>query len=125
MRYEKPEVWKNARELCTPVHQFIQKEQSSKNYILAGQVKGSSGSIMDNISEEFELNRIKKSSQFLFVSNGSAGEIWLQLNMAPDNSCITDEEFQNARIMAGDTAKMLSGLMNYLNSSVLKGTKNK
>jgi hypothetical protein len=52
-RFEDLKVWQLARELCQTIHKLTMKDLFSKDFKLIGQIKGSSGSIMDNIAEGF------------------------------------------------------------------------
>lgn len=124
-RFEDVKAWQNARELCKMIHHFTLKEAFSKDYRLVGQIKGSSGSIMDNIAEGFERNGKKEFLQFLSISKGSCGETRSQLYRAFDNEYILQGEFEQALHKAEDLSKMISGFMDYLNKCEIKGTKYK
>jgi len=54
-KFEDLEIWKKARELCKLIHIYTQYEKFAKDFKLVSQIKGSSGSVMDNIAEGFEL----------------------------------------------------------------------
>lgn len=124
-RFEDVKAWQNARELCKMIHHFTLKTAFSKDYRLVGQIKGSSGSIMDNIAEGFERNGKKEFLQFLSISKGSCGETRSQLYRALDNEYILQSEFEQALHKAEDLSKMISGFMDYLNKCEIKGTKYK
>lgn len=53
-RFEDLEIWQLAREICKDIWNIIQNSPLQKDYKLREQINGSSGSIMDNISEGFE-----------------------------------------------------------------------
>jgi four helix bundle protein len=59
-RFEDLEVWKLARLLCKDVFQITVREAFSKDFGLKDQIRNSSGSIMDNIAEGFELKSYRK-----------------------------------------------------------------
>lgn len=122
-RFEDLKVWQLARELCQTIHKLTLKEQFSKDFKLVGQIKGSSGSIMDNIAEGFERDGNKEFIQFLSVSKGSCGETRSQLYRAIDNGYITQEEFDSAYKMALEESKMIKSFIQYLKDSELKGNK--
>jgi four helix bundle protein len=115
--------WKKARELCKLIHKFSSKDTFSKDFKLVSQIKGSSGSAMDNIAEGFERGGNKEFVQFLSISKGSAGETRSQLYRALDNEYISKEEFQKAYLLADEVGKLAGGLINHLKSSDIKGNK--
>lgn len=122
-RFEDIKAWQQARELCKLIHGFTLKPTFSKDYRLVGQIKGSSGSIMDNIAEGFERNGNREFIQFLSISKGSSGETRSQLYRALDNQYISKDEFDKAFQMAEESSKLISGFMEYLNQSEIKGSK--
>ena len=124
-RFEDIIAWQKARILCKIIHGFTLKEPFLKDFKLVSQIKGSSGSAMDNIAEGSERGGNKEFIQFLFISKGSAGETRSQLYRALDNGYITEEEFKTAYQFAEEVSKLDSGLINHLNSSEIKGAKYK
>jgi four helix bundle protein len=122
-RFEDILSWQKARLLCKIIHDFTLKEQFSKDFKLVSQIKGSSGSAMDNIAEGFERDGNKEFSQFLSISKGSAGEIRSQLYRAFDNNYISEKEFQEAYNIADEVGKLNGALMKHLKQSDYKGQK--
>ncbi len=124
-RFEDILAWQKARILCNLINGYTLKELFSKDFKLVSQIKGSSGSAMDNIAEGFERGGNKEFIQFLFISKGSAGETRSQLYRAIDNDYISEEEFQKAYKLAEEVSKLIAGLINHLKSSDIKGDKYK
>lgn len=124
-KFEDIKSWQLARELCKLIHIYTQKDLFSRDYRLVGQVKGSSGSVMDNIAEGFERNGRREFIQFLSIAKGSSGELRSQLYRAHDNEYITNEEFDQAIRLCEEVSKLISGFMGYLNQSEIKGSKYK
>ncbi|GAT62496.1 four helix bundle protein [Paludibacter jiangxiensis] len=122
-RFEDIKAWQTARELCKQIHLLTQKESFSRDYRLIGQIKGSSGSVMDNIAEGFERNGNREFIQFLSIAKGSSGETRSQLYRALDNNYITKEEFDSTFRLAEEASRMISSFMQYLNQTDMKGTK--
>lgn len=122
-RFEDILAWQKARELCKLTYGYTLKEDFSKDFKLVNQIKGSSGSAMDNIAEGFERGGNKEFIQFLFISKGSAGEIRSQLYRALDNNYISQKEFTEAYNLAEEVSKLVSGLINHLKSSEIQGSK--
>ncbi|MCY1723568.1 four helix bundle protein [Prolixibacteraceae bacterium Z1-6] len=124
-RFEDILAWQKARILCKLINSYTLKGLFTKDFKLIGQIKGSSGSAMDNIAEGFERGGNKEFIQFLFISKGSVGETRSQLYRALDNEYITNEEFQKAYLLAEEVSKLVAGLINHLKSSEIKGDKYK
>jgi four helix bundle protein len=122
-RFEDIIAWQKARVLCKKIHVFTLKKPFYRDFKLVSQIKGSSGSAMDNIAEGFERGGNKEFSQFLSISKGSAGETRSQLYRALDNGYITEKEFNEAYLLADEVGKLTGALMNHLKSSELKGNK--
>ncbi len=122
-RFEDLEVWKKARELCKKIFALTLKEKFSKDYSLKDQIKRSSGSIMDNITEGFERGGKKEFIQFLYIAKSSAAETKSQLYRSLDYGYITDIEFKETYNECNDISKMIMGLIKYLNKSEYKGIK--
>lgn len=122
-RFEDIVGWQKLRILCNLINEITAKESFSRDFKLVSQIKGSSGSAMDNITEGFERGGNKEFVQFLSFSKGSAGETRSQLYRALDNGYISDEEFQQASNFADEVGKLVGGLMSHLKSSELKGNK--
>jgi four helix bundle protein len=122
-RFEDIIAWQKARVLCKMIHGFTLKKPFYRDFKLVSQIKGSSGSAMDNIAEGFERDGNKEFSQFLSISKGSAGETRSQLYRALDNEYISEKEFQEAYNLADEVGKLSGALMNHLKQSEFKGNK--
>jgi len=53
-QFEDLEIWKLSRVLCADIFKLTSKSKLVSDYKLYNQINGSSGSIMNNISEGFE-----------------------------------------------------------------------
>lgn len=122
-RFEDLEIWKKARELCQLIYTYTKKELFSRDFKLVAQIRSSCGSIMDNVAEGFERGGNKEFSQFIWIAKGSSGEVRSQLYRSLDNNYITQEEFLQAYNLSLEISSMSKNLIDYLNSSEIKGTK--
>ena len=78
---------------------------------------------MSNIAEGFERSGTKEFIQFLATAKGSAGEVRAQLYVALDQGYVDQSTFEPLSQSIIRISMMLSGPMNYLRKSNLKGTK--
>jgi len=122
-KFEDLKVWQAGRVLCKVIHQYTIMDSFSKDYKLIGQIKGASGSVMDNIAEGFERDGNREFIQFLSIAKGSSGEVCSQLYRTLDNNYISQEEFDVANDKCLECSKMLKSLILYLQDSDLKGNK--
>ena len=124
-KFEDLDLWKNSRELCKVVYMYANYELFGKDFRLRDQIRGASGSVMDNIGEGFERGGNKEFIQFLFISKGSCGEVKSQLYSALDNAYITKLEFDLSYKIANELSIGLSNFIKYLKQSEFKGSKYK
>jgi len=122
-KFEDLEVWKVARELCHDIFKLTLQDAFSKDFGLKDQIRGSSGSVMDNIAEGFERDGSREFVQFLSISKGSCGENRSQLYRARDQNYITKEQFELLSQKTIDLGSKISNLMIYLRNSDIKGNK--
>ncbi len=122
---EEIEAWKKARELTQSIYKASSTGLFSKDFGLRDQMRRASVSVMSNIAEGFERNGKKEFAQFLAVAKGSLGEIRSQLYVAFDQNYIDQEMFTFLYAKTNEIARLIGGLMNYLNRSGFKGTKYK
>ncbi len=124
-KFEDILAWQKARDLNKFIGAYIDTGRFKKNFRLIDQIEGSAGSIMDNIAEGFERSGNREFLQFLYISKGSCGEFRSQLYRALDRTYITQDEFSSLYDQAKEIIIMLQKLINYLETSNLKGVKYK
>ena len=116
-------VWQKARELSKQIFELTSRGTFAKDFGLKDQINRATGSIMDNIAEGFDRESKNEFVNFLSYSKGSAGEVLSQLYRAFDRSHISREECKRLEGNVQEIRKMLGGLINYLNSSNIRGMK--
>jgi len=121
--FEELPVWQKARELVKYVYDLTRKEAFGRDFSLVDQIRRASTSAMYNIAEGFERGSNTEFIQFLYISKGSAGETRTQFYVAFDQKYITPEEFKKGLLLCKDVSGQLSGLIDYLKGSRLKGEK--
>jgi four helix bundle protein len=121
--FEELPVWQKAREIVKYVYGFTKKEPFCKDFSLVDQMRRSSTSVMFNTAEGFERGSNAEFIQFLYIAKGSAGETRAQFYAALDQDYITSEEFKKGCLLCKEVSGQLSGLIDYLKGSRLKGEK--
>ncbi|WP_396174880.1 four helix bundle protein [Flavobacterium sp.] len=122
-RFEDLEIWQESRRLSKEIILLSKTTDLKTDFKLKGQIKSSSGSVMDNIAEGFERNGNGEFKQFLSVAKGSAGESRSQLYRVFDNDYITEEKLN---MLVADYEKLsikIHNFITYLNNNDFKGTK--
>jgi four helix bundle protein len=121
--FEDMEVWQRARVFSNKIYDLTSQGSFSKDYSLKDQINRAAGSVMDNIAEGFERGGNKEFIMFLSYSKGSAGEVRSQLYRAFDRKHIQQDMLNELQEEALLLSKMISGFMNYLQQSDMKGSK--
>lgn len=124
-KIEDLKVWQEARVLDKLVFEFLYNNSSLRDYDLKNQVSSASGSIMDNIAEGFGRGGNKEFRQFLTIARGSCTETRSQVIRATDRYYISIEQSNELLEKLELIAKMINGLIKYLNNTDLKGSKYK
>lgn len=94
-KFEDLEIWQEPRRLSNEIKEIVLNSELKNDFRLRDQIKGSSGSVMDNITEGFERDGNIEFRQFLSVAKGSAGESRSQLYRVLDYGDITGKNLKN------------------------------
>lgn len=122
-KFEDLEIWQLARELSKDIYSLTFIEPIKSDFRLKDQMRGSSGSIMDNIAEGFERGSKLEFINSLGYSKGEVGELKSQLYRSLDNQYISQEKFDDLYTKADLITKKITAFITYLNSSKIKGQK--
>ena len=122
-KFEDIEAWQLAREMTKAIYAISNDGAFARDFGLRDQIRRASVSIMSNIAEGFERGGDKEFLQFVSLAKGSSGEVRAQLYVALDAGYIDQQTFSRLSDMATQINRMLAGLMKYLRSSELKGSK--
>lgn len=122
-RFEDLEIWQEARRLSNEVKEIIFGSELKNDFKLRDQIKGSSGSVMDNIAEGFERDGNIEFRQFLSIAKGSAGESRSQIYRVFDYGYITNEKMEKLVADFEQLSKRIANFIIYLNKQDFKGNK--
>ena len=121
--FEDMEVWQQARTIAKAVYACSRQGELSRDFGLRDQLQRAAVSIMSNVAEGFERGTNKEFIQFLFIAKGSAGEVRSQLYIARDLEYIDENTFNQLNAALLSISRQISGFIQYLRSSNLKGQK--
>jgi four helix bundle protein len=124
-RFEDIDAWKRARELVKVIYQITGTGEFARDFGLRDQIRRAAVSVLSNIAEGFERDGNKEFLQFLSQAKGSCGEIRAQLYIALDQAYMGDAQFQEVLEQTMRVSRLIAGLMKYLNTSDIRGTKYK
>jgi len=122
-RFEDIEAWQKSRELTKEIYAVSNEGAFSKDFGLRDQIRRASVSVMSNIAEGYERSGNREFGQFLAQAKGSCGEVRAQLYAALDQGYLDKPTFDHLTDTAVQISRMLAGLMKYLRTSELKGSK--
>lgn len=119
--FEDLEIWQESRKISKVIFQMTEKKPFCLDYKLKNQIRGSSGSIMDNIAEGFDRGGNREFIQFLSIARGSCAETRSQLYRAHDYKYISKKELRESQRSCIKLSKKISSFMNYLKKSKYEG----
>ena len=122
-KFEDLNLWQKARTLSAKVYALTFVDPILSDFRFKDQIRGSVGSIMDNISEGFERGSKLEFINALSIAKGETGELKSQLYRGLDNNYFSLIQFEELYCLADEITKMITGLINYLNKSKYKGQK--
>ncbi|MEO6043416.1 MAG: four helix bundle protein [Tepidiformaceae bacterium] len=109
-RFEDVIAWQKARALNKSVYEATRSNPMSKDFGFVGQIQRASISVMNNIAEGFERNRLKEFHQYLSIAKASTAEVRSMLYAAHDIGYLQTAEFDQLMTMAMETTRVIAGL---------------
>lgn len=122
-RLEEIEIWQLLRKYAKDINQLLKTESFQYEFGLKGQMKNSSGSIMDNIAEGFGRGSKNEFVNFLTIAKGSAEESRSQLYRCLDCDLTDQAKHNELNEQAETIVRKISSFIQYLNSTDIKGQK--
>lgn len=120
---EELEAWKKARELAKAIYTLTALGPLARDFVLRDQLRAAAVSAVSNIAEGFERGGDKEFRQFLAQAKGSTGEIVAQMCVALDAGYIDQNTHDRVKRLATETSRLLGGLIRYLTTSGMHGSK--
>ena len=118
-KIEDIDVWRDARVLSKHVHKICIANKI--DFRLRDQMFGSSGSIMDNIAEGFEVGNNRDFRKYLGYARGSCGELRSQLYRSLDKGLIDQATFEKLNNEAIQISKRLKTIIISLKNNNQRG----
>lgn len=115
--YHEIESWREARCLTQSVYEITSKGSLHKDFGLRDQMQRSSVSVMSNIAEGFGRGSNRDFVRFLKYARGSLLELQSQLYVAVDVGYIPKDRFQRLLERCRTIARLINGLIRYLEES--------
>ena len=122
-RFEDLEIWKKSRILSDKVYPLTFRDPIADDFRMKDQMRGSVGSIMDNIAEGFERGSKFEFINSLTIAKGEIGELKAQFYRCLDNNYIAQQMFAELYNLADELTKMITSFISYLNKSKIRGQK--
>ena len=122
-KFEDLLVWQKARILSKTIYKVLSSTELSKDFRMRDQMRGSVGSIMDNIAEGFDRGSRLEFLNALSIAKGETGELKSQLYKSLDVGYLSNEAFEKLYCDVDEVAKMLASFIEYLNKTEIRGVK--
>jgi four helix bundle protein len=113
--FEELECWKQARVLRNYIkNEIIELLPAAEKFELVSQIRRSSRSIGNNISEGFGRYHFQENIQFCRIARGSLNETLDHGIIAFDEGYISEEKLKELREIHDKTLRILNGYIKYL-----------
>jgi four helix bundle protein len=122
-RFEDIESWKEARKLTAQLYRVCRKRPLSDDFGLCDQIRRAGVSIMANIAEGFGRGGTREFLQFLSTARGSTTELKSHFYIMLDAEYIDQPTFDDLYAKADRIETLITGFMNYLQKTDVKGRK--
>ena len=113
-KFEDLIIWQNSRKLVNEVYAFT---KSCKDYGFNDQIQRAAISIMNNISEGFEIGSDPQFNRYLSHSKGSCGEVRNMIYIAEDLKYLNADKAEHIKNICLEVSRGLQTLKNYLKKS--------
>ncbi len=122
-RFEDLLTWQKARELTRVILALTKSDEFFQDFALKDQLCRAVISVPANIAEGFERDGNREFVKFLSIAKGSAGEVRSLLYLALDLGYISSDQMDESITLSLETARLIGGMIRYIQGSNKKGRK--
>lgn len=122
-KFEDLEIWQLARRLCQCIYPLTFEEPIAKDFRYKDQLRGTCGSIVDNIAEGFGRGSKHEFVNSLTTAKGEAEELKSQLYRGLDVNYFSGTLFTELYAATDLLVKKIGAFISYLNKSTIRGQK--
>lgn len=116
--FENLDAYKSSMELVDKVYNLISKFPGDERYALSDQLRRAVISVPSNIAEGAGRMSLKEKIRFLEISYGSLMEAYCQLQIAIKRQYITENEYNDCKVLIHNISKLITGLRDYFVSKI-------
>lgn len=109
-RFEDLVAWQKAPELTAEIYRVTQTGRFARDFGLANQMQRAAVSVMANLAEGFDRNRMTDFVRFVEISRGSAAEVISHLYVAKDVGYLDEETWQHLLAQSREVTRLLTAL---------------
>jgi len=107
-------AWQKAMDLVELIYEVTKGFPKEELYGITSQIRRAAVSIPSNIAEGQGRTSIKEFQNFLSIAHGSVREVETQILIAQRLQYLSDKETQTVLDLAGETGRLINGLLNSL-----------
>jgi len=112
--FEDLEVYKTTIKFTGQVYDLLKKSPLKEDFAMVDQIRRSTISISNNISEGFERETDKELIRFLYFSKGSAGEVRNLFNLMKEIGYFKAEDLVDYKKQVINISKQLVNYIKYV-----------
>ncbi|GAB6100068.1 four helix bundle protein [Halanaerocella petrolearia] len=109
-------VFKKTHKLTIKLYELTSSFPNKEKFGLTSQIRRAASSINANLMEGSHRSSDKEYKNFVNIAKGSSGELKYHLLLAKDLNYITNQDYLQFKNRINEVSKMLSGLINSLES---------
>lgn len=122
--YEKLDVWQESINLVTEVYSAVKLLPKEELYALSDQIRRAAVSIPSNIAEGQQRQSTKDFLKFLWIAEGTLGELKTQVIICGRLGYLNAEKTKQLENKCDQVGRMISGLMRSIVAKQQQNTSN-